>query len=71
MRADTHGKQIQPDDERILKNAVTQQIAGQRGGDEFIRQAAAGNDKHGNNERAMRFHEGMRRKFEKELGALP
>ena len=56
VRADAHGEEIEADDGGKLQNAVAQQITGQRGNDEFIRQPAAGHDENGDNEGAVGFH---------------
>ena len=45
--ADAHGEQVAADDGRELKDAVAEQIAGQRAGDQLIDQPAGGDQEDG------------------------
>ena len=56
VRADAHGKEIQADDAGELQDAVAQEVAGERGDDEFVGKAATGDDKDGDDEGALVFH---------------
>ena len=56
VRADAHGKEIQADDAGELQDAVAQEVAGERGDDEFVGKSATGDDKDGDDEGALVFH---------------
>jgi hypothetical protein len=52
-----HGKQVGADDRRELGDRVAQQVAGQRAGDQFVDQPAAGDDQRGEQQQGL--HTGL------------
>ena len=48
--ADAHGKEVVADDGGKLKDAVAEEIAGERAGDQLIDQAASRDEQHGDEE---------------------
>ena len=56
VRADAHREKIKSDNGGKLQNAVAQKIARQRGDNEFVGEAATGDDEDGDDEGAVGGH---------------
>ena len=56
VRADAHCEEVQADDAGELQDAVAEEVTGERRHDEFVGEAATGDDEDGNDEGAVGVH---------------